>query len=120
MVSYIKNHLSYTETDGEDLGIEGNTIVAKKEAEMKPVLTLQRVGGHVEVSAVKESTQGFEVWSDRGDGNFVWVGFCSGSKFIDNTALPAQAATWKYKGIYHLHDGQAGQWSEVVSVLVSA
>ena len=118
LANVIKNHPSYTTTDGEALGIEGADAVGKKEADLQPELKVQVMGSNVQVSAVKGDTQGFEVWCNKGTNTFVFVGFATGSKFKDPSPLPAQAAIWKYKGIYHLHNEQVGQWSQEVSVNV--
>lgn len=118
LVRTIKAHPSYTSTDGKDLGIELVDVAVMKEEELQPLLKVQVVGSNVQVSAVKGDTQGFEVWCNKGTDTFVFVGFATSAKFKDPSPMPAQATIWKYKGIYHLHNEQVGQWSQEVSVHV--
>lgn len=106
-------------SDGEDMGIEGAEFTVDKLA-LQPVLKLVIDGSYVVVSSPKEGTQGFEVWVDRGNGTFTFIGFATGAKFKDMAPIPAEAQTWKYKAIFHLHNEQVGQWSDVKSITVSA
>jgi len=60
-----------------------------------------------------------EIWADRGDGKgFAFLAVDTVPDYVDTAALPATAATWKYKAIYRLNDEQVGQWSAVASIAV--
>ena len=119
IVNVIKNHPAYVVGDGEDMGIEGAEHIINEDA-LQPQLTVAVIGSGVYIKCPKGDTQGFEVWVDRGNGTFVFIGFATSNKFNDPAALPAAAQTWKYKAIYHLHDAQVGQWSNVITIHVGA
>ena len=119
MANIIKSNTAYVVDDGKNMGIEGAEQSIDEDA-LQPALKAEVVGSNVIVSSPKSGTQGFEVWADRGTGTFVFIGFSSGAKFTDMAALPAAAATWKYKAIYHLHNEQVGNWSNVIAIHVGA
>ena len=116
IVNQIKNHTSYNDADGEDMGIEGAETMAKKADALQPVLTGKINGDHVEVYATKGQTQGFEVWVDRGDGKFAFLGFATSGTFVDHEALPDVSQLWRYQARYHQHNVVVGQWSDILSI----
>lgn len=119
MANTIKSNTAYVADDGINMGIEGAEQTINEDA-LQPALKAEVVGSNVIISSAKNGTQGFEVWADRGTGTFVFIGFSSGAKFTDAAALPAAAQTWKYKAIYHLHNEQVDNWSNVITIHVGA
>lgn len=120
LVKSIKAHADYTHSDGANMGIEASHSHKVDRNSLQPNLKARIVGSFVEVTAKKGSTQGFEVWADRGTGKFEFIGFATGKKFTDEMPHPKEPQKWSYKSIYHLKNAQAGKWSQVVSVFVGA
>ncbi|UAY53036.1 hypothetical protein [Ferruginibacter albus] len=117
----IKNNISYTVADGNDLGLEGAEEVTDIH-QMKPVLKLRLIaGGHPELIWKKEHMDGIEIYVDRGTGNWQLLAYDTHPNYTDTAALPASgtSAVWIYKAIYHYDDEQAGMWSDPASITVT-
>lgn len=121
LANVIKNRANYTIADGNDLGIEGPSIVVDPE-QLKPDIKIRLVaGGKPEVVWAKQRMDGIEIHVERTNGNWEMLAFDSHPNYTDNAPLPAigTSAVWKYKAIYHHGDTQVGQWSDVVSITVT-
>jgi len=121
IVNIIKSSLSYLESDGLDLGIEGAEQTALNTVEIKPVISLRLVaGGQPEIVWTKGKTDGLEIYVDRGTGKFELYKVANKPNTIDKTTLPAVGVSqvWKYRAIYRLNDEQIGQWSDTVEISV--
>ena len=123
LAGIIKKRINYTAADGKDLGIEGVEIIGaahRSESDIKPIISVRLVqGGKPEIVWTKDDFDGIDIYVDRGDGTFKFLGTDTVPNFIDTGALPATGASlWKYKAIYRVDDAQIGQWSDVVSVAV--
>jgi hypothetical protein len=118
--AHIKTHKNYTTAIGQDLWLIGASQVIDPNT-WKPILSIQSQAGHPIIAWTKGKAAALEIWVDRSDGsNFVFLTINTEPNTIDTTPLPSTSATWKYKAIYRLHDEQVGQWSDVISVTVSA
>ena len=118
----IKKHISYTEADGRDLGLEGieQTIDL---IEAKPIISIRINGGHPEIVWTKNKMSAIEIHVDRSNsGNYVFLAVDSYPNYIDTAPLPnpGESAQWKYKAIYRYKDTIVGHWSDEVSIPVSA
>lgn len=118
----IKKHISYTESDGRDLGIIGeqsNQDLHK----VKPRFTIRLVGGgHPEIVWVRRKMDGVEIWVNRdGADEFSFLTYNQYPNYIDMYPLPSagRAVVWRYKLIYRYKDKQAGIWSDIVTINVS-
>lgn len=115
----IKKRISYTVADGKDLGIEGAEITPGDLNQLKPKLKIYLVqGGHPTIKWVKKKTDGIEICTDRGSGEWQFLAVDTKPDFTDMHPLPGTPQLWKYKAIYLLTDERAGQWSDVVSIAV--
>lgn len=116
----IKNHKDYKIADGEDLGLEGDEKTVLNPDDMKPTIALKLVAdGHVKIIWTKMDSDGIDIYVDRGTG-FQYLATDTVPDYVDTFTLPAGAAVWKYKCIYRIDDGHVGQWSDIVSINVSA
>lgn len=122
LAAAIKARPNYNPADGDDLGIEGETVTGKPKAEMQPELRVRAGnGGHPEVVWVKSGMDGIRIYVDRGNGQFVLLAMDTVPNYIDTHALPpaGQSAVWRYRGIYVEDDAEVGQPSDVVSFTVT-
>jgi hypothetical protein len=120
LVGRIKSDKNYTTAIGQDLWLIGASQVIDPST-WKPTLNIQSQAGHPIIAWTKGKAAALEIWVDRGDGsNFVFLTINTEPNTTDTTPLPSTSAVWKYKAIYRLHDEQVGQWSDVISVTVSA
>jgi hypothetical protein len=118
--AHIKTHKNYTTAIGQDLWLIGASQVIDPST-WKPALSIQNQAGHPIIAWTKGKAAALEIWVDRGDGNnFVFLTINTEPNTTDTTPLPSTSAVWKYKAIYRLHDEQVGQWSDMISVTVSA
>lgn len=116
----IKAHNDYTLADGQDLGLEGEEITADDLSSIKPIIQVRLVnGGFPEIVWKKKSTDGIDIYVDRGTGNFIFLATDTVPNYTDTFTLPSGAAVWKYRCIYRVDDAQVGQWSDIVSITVT-
>lgn len=118
----IKSHKLYTEADGDDLGLEGEVILPPDINTVKPVISVHLIGGgNPEILWTRGMMDSIDIYVDRGNGTWVFLGTDTVPNFTDNSPLPAvgQTAVWKYRCIYKLDDAQVGLWSDDVSITVT-
>lgn len=117
----IKKHRSYTDADGQDLGLVAAEESLEKSS-AKPVFTIRLAGGgHPEIVWTKGGMGGVEIHADRtNSGVFNMVDVNSTPNYLDPAALPAQSTIWKYRLIYRKNDQRVGQWSDDVAIMVHA
>ena len=121
LVARIKSNKKYTSAIGQDLWLVG-THAPIDPTTWKPILSLQNNAGHPTIVWTKGDSTAIEIWVDRGDeAGFVLLTMNTEPNTADGSPLPpvGTSAIWKYKAIYHYHDAQVGQWSDVISVAVS-
>ncbi len=122
LASVIKAKTNYTETDGKDLGIEGADTPPQNLNDAKPVISARLVnGGHPEIVWAKGIMDGIDIYSDRGNGQWIFIATDTYPNYIDSAPLPASgiSALWQYRAIYRYDDAQVGQWSDTVSIAVT-
>jgi hypothetical protein len=125
LVQTIKNNPNYTETIGDNLGINGAEPpaggLATAKAELKPAVTQTLQSGHPRLKWKKLGLQGVKIMVDRGTGAFAMLATDTKTYYLDTFALPAvgASAVWKYMFIYIEHDDEVGQWSDVLTVTVT-
>ncbi len=56
----------------------------------------------------------------RGEADYAPLAFDSTPNYLDTTPLPASPEKWTYKAIFRTGDARVGQWSDEVSITVSA
>ena len=119
LANRIKAHQNYTVSIGQNLGIE-LTAAQKLEIDAsQPSLKVVMRGGKVNLDWKKNRFDGIVIEKDSGNG-FVTLDKALRTKYIDNSALPAQgeSAIWKYRAMYLLNDDQVGLWSDIVITTV--
>ena len=115
----IKNHSTYTEADGQDLGLEGVQVASRPSESTKPVISLRMAAaGHPEIVWSKQEMDALEIWKAAGDGAFALLDIDLMPNYTDTTTLPPVVTTWRYKAIYRKDSAQFGQWGDVVSINV--
>ena len=120
LVLRIKAHNDYTLADGKDLGLEGEEVTDDDLSTIKPIIQVRLVnGGFPEIVWKKKSTDGIDIYVDRGTGNFIFLATDTVPNYTDTFSLPSGAAVWRYRCIYRVDDAQVGQWSDIVSVTVT-
>ncbi len=118
LLARIKTNKNYTAAIGQDLWLIG-THTPIDPTTWKPVLSIQNNAGHPTVIWTKGDATAIEIWVDRGDeAGFVLLTMNTEPNTADGSPLPPNgtSAVWKYKAIYHYHDTQVGQWSDVISM----
>ena len=119
LANRIKTHSAYTEADGQDMGLEGVEVASRSSASTKPAISLRMAAaGHPEIVWNKQGMDALEIWKATGNDAFALLDIDLMPNYIDITALPATASTWRYKVIYRKDSAQFGQWSDVVSINV--
>ena len=122
-VQQIKDSGKCTDAIARELGIVGSEDTGPDLATLQPELDLSIQGGQVFVDwgwgGYAKWLDSCEIWVDRGDGKgFVFLTIDTTPGYTDTQPFPVALAKWSYKAIYRQGDGQAGQWSAVVSVTV--
>ena len=121
LAARIKGYQTYTDADGNDLGIvasQSNVDIIN----IKPTFTTRLVGGgHPEIVWTKQGMSGIQIYVSRdASGKFEFLAHDSHPNYTDTAPLPAAGSTqaWHYKVIYIYKDEQVGHWSDVASVTV--
>ena len=116
----IKKNLSYTVSDGNDLGIESPEIAGVDINTVKPVISVRLInGGQPEIVWKKNGMSAIQIFVDRGDG-FHSLAFDTTPNYTDEFPLePGQSATWKYRAVYIKDSKPVGQFSDEVKIAVS-
>jgi len=118
LVARIKAAPTYTTVIGEDLGIIGDEQVFDPNT-LKPVLELLVVAMGVLVKWQKSFAEGLLIYVDRGSG-YNLLAMDTEPDYLDTFAMPAEAATWKYKAVYEIDDETVGLFSDEVLAEVKA
>ena len=120
LVNRVKGHATYTEADGQDLGIIGAAEQAADPETTQPEIKLVRVaGGHIEVQWKKSGFTGVRIEVDRGSGQWAFLAIDTIPHYPDTLALaPGTTALWKYRAIYLDGDEPFGQWSATATIAV--
>lgn len=118
LVAKIKASNNYNTAIGEDLGTIGDEQVFDPNT-LKPVITAQVQGSNVLIKWEKSFAEALRIFVDRGTG-YAWLATDGEPDYFDTFAMPAEAATWKYKAIYEIDGEEAGQFSDEVDVQVEA
>ncbi len=120
LVNRVKGHATYTEADGQDLGIIGAAEQAADPETTQPEIKLVRVaGGHIEVQWKKSGFTGVRIEVDRGSGQWAFLAIDTIPHYTDTLALaPGTTALWKYRAIYLDGDEPFGQWSATATIAV--
>ena len=118
LVGRVKSARQYTDGIGQELHIVGTEQIDESDR-TKPALEIATRAGHPQILWSKGEADALEVWVDRNDDKgFNLFTIASATRIPDNTPLPADGATWKYKAIYRVKDEQIGDWSAVYSIAV--
>jgi len=118
LVGRIKKNANYNTPLGEDWGIIGDEQVFDPNT-LKPEIELLVVAMGVLVKWKKGFAEAIRIYVDRGSG-FVWLATDSEPDYLDTVAMPATAATWKYKAVYEIDGEAVGQFSDEAEVQVQA
>ncbi|HEY4788738.1 MAG TPA: hypothetical protein VIH57_21955 [Bacteroidales bacterium] len=120
LVQRIKNHQNYTAAIGEDLGIETHSSIISL-INAKPELKVTTDAGRPVLKWTKGHSTAVDLYVDRGDGKgFAFLATATVPHYTDMCELPASVAQWHYKAIYKVGDEQTGEFSDIVSVMVSS
>lgn len=118
LVKRIKANANYSTPIGEDWGIIGDEQEFDSTT-LKPEIELLVVAMGVLVKWRKGFAEAIRIYVDRGSG-FVWLATDGEPDYLDTFAMPAAAATWKYKTVYEIDGEAVGQFSDEVEVQVQA
>jgi hypothetical protein len=116
----IKKHMSYLESDGNDLGIESPETAAVDINTVKPVISVRLIdAGRPEIVWKKAGMSAIEIFVDRGNG-FQFLAFDTTPNYIDDFPIEAgHAEVWKYKAVYIRDSKMVGQFSDEVKITVT-
>jgi len=121
IVSKIKNHAQYTESDGLDLGIVASQGAAVDKKVVKPAISVRIItGGRPEIIRTKGGHDGIEIQVDKGNNTWQFLGIDLKPNFTDTSALPETGKTElrRYRAIYIEDENHIGLWSDVVEISV--
>lgn len=119
----IKSHQSFTETDGQDLGLFGAEVSGINVSTAKPSLSIRLIsGGRPELVWKKSGHKGIQIFANYNNGD-EWqsIGYDLQPNFTDMHPLPKgnNSNIWKYRVIYVDNNMQpVGEYSDTVSVVV--
>ena len=125
LVNLLKASGNYSVATGEVLGTEGPEQTGPDFATFKPVLKPKLSGGHVLVvwgwQGQSEFLDMIEIEVDRGTGaGSGLLAYDTTPNYLDTAPPPAAGAKWTYRAIFRVGDQRVGQWSDAVSINVSA
>lgn len=116
IVQMIKQHGSFTETIGSDLGAAQS---GPNFTTLRPEITAAVAGSGVQLGwgGYARHLDPCGIYVDRGS---CWGPLAQDSTpgYTDTTPHPATPPKWKYKSIYRVDDAQVGIWSAGVNVIV--
>jgi hypothetical protein len=121
VVQLIKDHESYTDQIGVDLGIIGAAASGPDWATLAPVLKVAVLNGHVFITwgwgGFTHWLDACEIQVDRGNG---WENLVVDTtpNYIDTAAFPTALIHWKYRAIFNVDGARKGNWSNTVSLAV--
>ncbi len=118
LITRIKKHKNYTESIGKALGIIAAQTPSIDPSTLQPILTADFQGGHPVLYWKSNSTDALEIEADHGTGIFSLLTIRMSTGYQDITPLPPTNTVilWKYRAIYHIHDEQVGQWSQILEI----
>ncbi len=120
-VARIKAHPNYTKSIGINLGIEASASKQLDTENAKPILKASLRVGKVHLNWKKGNFHGIAIEKDLGNG-FIPFDKDFIPNYVDNSAMPAtgESAVWRYRAAYLLNDDLVGQWSDIVTISVTA
>ncbi|MBL7766714.1 MAG: hypothetical protein JNJ58_11500 [Chitinophagaceae bacterium] len=120
IVKRIKGSKNYTEAIGDDLGILRIPFTINLE-DAKPSISVNLIAGQPQILWTKKGFDGIEIFKDKGDGQWELLKYDTRPHHLDTSQLPpvGETAIWKYKCIYRYQDERVGEWSNVLSVIVT-
>ena len=121
LVARIKQSSAYSTTMGQDLNVIPPAIVFNPN-DMLPNLSIRIESGHPLLKWRKGEADGVQLYVDRRDTNgFVPLAKVFRNTYLDTMPVPANqfTATWDYKARYLIGDDEVGQFSVVISVVVT-
>ena len=123
VVQMMKQHGSFTETIGTDLGVIGPEDTGPDLATLRPELTVTPGVDAVQIQWGWRGHGRFldqcEIQVDRGSG-WTLLTYDTTPNYTDTEPPPATPTKWRYRAIYRVNDARVGQWSEEISVIVGA
>lgn len=121
-VQRLKNHPSYTENIGEDLGIVGAEMTFEPSS-LKPELKGDLDANRPKIIWKKGPfADSIDLYVDRQlDDNYEYLTNDSEPDYIDTYPIPQDAASavYRYKGIFRIDDEQVGQYSDPITITVT-
>ena len=121
LAKQIKSSKTYTSGIGDDIGIIGPERQQKASVEKKPVLKASVNGNMVKIKFQKEGTHGIKLYSKRGsETEFTFLAINFASPYSDKREKmdPAKPEQREYYAYYFETDGELGQRSDVLKIVV--
>ena len=121
LAKQIKSSKTYTTGIGDDIGVIGPEQQFKSSVEKKPVLKASVNGNVVKINFRKEGTHGIKLYSKRGsETEFTFLAINFASPYSDKREKmdPAKPEQREYYAYYFETDGELGQRSDVLKIVV--
>jgi len=121
LAKQIKSSKTYTTGIGDDIGVIGPEQQFKSSVEKKPVLKASVNGNMVKINFRKEGTHGIKLYSKRGsETEFTFLAIYFASPYSDKREKmdPAKPEQREYYAYYFETDGELGQRSDVLKIVV--
>ena len=121
LAKQIKSSKTYTTGIGDDIGVIGPEQQFKSSVEKKPVLKASVNGTVVKINFRKEGTHGIKLYSKRGsETEFTFLAINFASPYSDKREKldPAKPEQREYYAYYFETDGELGQRSDVLKMVV--
>ena len=121
LAKQIKSSKTYTTGIGDDIGVIGPEQQFKSSVEKKPVLKASVNGNMVKINFRKEGTHGIKLYSKRGsETEFTFLAINFASPYSDKREKmdPAKPEQREYYAYYFETDGELGQRSDVLKIVV--
>ena len=121
LAKQIKSSKTYTTGIGDDIGVIGPEQQFKSSVEKKPVLKASVNGNVVKINFRKEGTHGIKLYSKRGsETEFTFLAINFASPYSDKREKldPAKPEQREYYAYYFETDGELGQRSDVLKMVV--
>lgn len=121
LAKQIKSSIAYTTGIGDDIGIIGPERQQKASVEKKPILNASVNGNVLKIKFRKEGTHGIKLYSKRGsETEFTFLAINFASPYSDKREKldPAKPEQREYYAYYFETDGELGQRSDVLKMVV--
>ena len=121
LAKQIKSSKTYTTGIGDDIGVIGPEQQFKSSVEKKPVLKASVNGNVIKIKFQKEGTHGIKLYSKRGsETEFTFLAINFASPYSDKREKmdPAKPEQREYYAYYFETDGELGQRSDVLKIVV--